>query len=786
MAPHDTYTPGRLMNRDFVYTPDELVVDVEDLCFYEPGGYHPIILGNVIRSPSGASSYRILHKLGYGAFSTVWIADHNRSDTTPTYVAVKVSIADNESAKEAELLQSVPSPHIIPVFDSFELDGPNGRHHVVVTEVLCSFVDFLNIPRPVRAMKRLVWEITKAVEQLHEAGLIHGDLHLRNVGVTLPQIQTMRITKLTCALEDPVMTPVILRDMTMSNTSVPTYITAPSTGLKYLYPKGDADDLTFHAKLFDFGSVRKENDSTKALRCICISRSPELVYATKVERRNPLSERPSDIWALGTLIFQIVSGGEPMFPDGVVLSKITAIAGDPPLHWDQSVVKSKPDTNTDTWWSSARSHLRERLESLMDDFVYTPDVLDVDVQVEDLRHYKPGGYHPIILGDVIRSPTDTSSYRILHKLGHGTYSTVWLADHNRSDTTPTYVAVKVSTADGESANEADLLRSVPSSHIVPVFDSFELAGPNGQHHVIVTEALMSFVDLLSVPRPVQTTKRLVWEIVKAVEQLHEAGLVHGDLHLRNVGVTLPQIQTMKISKLTCELENPVVIPIFMTEMGKSTTSVPTYITVPCSTLKSIYKNGGKGASKLHAKLFDFGSVRKENDSTKELCCIRISRSPELVYATEVDGDEDPLIERPTDIWALGTVIFQIVSGGRPMFPRGLALSDITHIAGDPPIHWDQSVFKSQPDTNTDTWWSRARSQLRKHCESDADCDTLIRLLRRIFVLDAAARPSAADILCDEWFASVHGADEIMDVIKPQPDQLSTALKEVTLSDAHAT
>lgn len=90
-----------------------------------------------------------------------------------------------------------------------------------------------------------------------------------------------------------------------------------------------------------------------------------------------------------------------------------------------------------------------------------------------------------------------------------------------------------------------------------------------------------------------------------------------------------------------------------------------------------------------------------------------------------------------------------------MFPRGLALPNITSFAtGDPPSHWDKSVFQSQPNKNPDTWWSNARSCLRLHCESDTDCDSLIRLLRRIFVFDAAARPTTAEILRDEWFTSV--------------------------------
>lgn len=77
-----------------------------------------------------------------------------------------------------------------------------------------------------------------------------------------------------------------------------------------------------------------------------------------------------------------------------------------------------------------------------------------------------------------------------------------------------------------------------------------------------------------------------------------------DLHLRNVGVTLPQIQTMDISKLACDLHDPIVTPILLTDMSSSTTSVPRYITAPCTALKYLYKDDGE---EVHAKLFDFGS-----------------------------------------------------------------------------------------------------------------------------------------------------------------------------------
>ena len=57
---------------------------------------------------------------------------------------------------------------------------------------------------------------------------------------------------------------------------------------------------------------------------------------------------------------------------------------------------------------------------------------NADDDVENIRRYTYGGYHPIRLGEVLSTPADTEpsnsrKYRILSKLGHGSFSTVWLA-----------------------------------------------------------------------------------------------------------------------------------------------------------------------------------------------------------------------------------------------------------------------------------------------------------------------------------------------------------------------
>ena len=52
-----------------------------------------------------------------------------------------------------------------------------------------------------------------------------------------------------------------------------------------------------------------------------------------------------------------------------------------------------------------------------------------DEEVEDMSMYKMGGYHPVTLGDTFSNIPNSRAprYRVLHKLGHGSFSTVWIA-----------------------------------------------------------------------------------------------------------------------------------------------------------------------------------------------------------------------------------------------------------------------------------------------------------------------------------------------------------------------
>lgn len=154
----------------------------EHLERYCPGGFHPVDIGDTFC----AGRYRVLQKLGWGGFSTVWLV---HDSLVSRLAALKVVVSKiGETSNEVRILQriaSIPAEHegyhhLRQLTNYFLHDGPNGRHQCLVFEVGGVSVPNLVVdcPSDRTTPGRLAWQISKqitvALDCLHSNGIAHG------------------------------------------------------------------------------------------------------------------------------------------------------------------------------------------------------------------------------------------------------------------------------------------------------------------------------------------------------------------------------------------------------------------------------------------------------------------------------------------------------------------------------------------------------------------------------------------------------------------------------------
>ncbi|KAH7927484.1 kinase-like protein [Leucogyrophana mollusca] len=385
---------------------------------------------------------------------------------------------------------------------------------------------------------------------------------------------------------------------------------------------------------------------------------------------------------------------------------------------------------------------------------------------EDITRYVPGGYHPIAIGDILSPPPETSDsrsrqYRIMHKLGFGSYATAWLAQKADSNE---FVAVKITTADDGPTREAAMLEAaseMPTDggrplHVLTLLDHFAFHGPNGTHSVLVTDVVTPMLSLLSPKRPPLWRKAAAHGLAQAVAHLHTASIVHGDLHLGNVGLAIPQLADQDPDDVMQDLSPHELTIVLPTSASNQTPSLPAYVVAPCA-LAAYYDRIAR-SEHPQTKVYDFGSAHKAGTLPLSFQCAVEACAPELVFARVVEKIDNPPVEPSADVWALGAAIYEIVAGSALFRGIGMTglLPQMVLMAGSLPPGWRSwyASLSNPPEVSpsgADAWWASRRGALRRNCIDDADTDALIALLRKVLVLDSAARPTAAEVLQDLWF-----------------------------------
>ncbi|KGO74828.1 hypothetical protein PITC_031060 [Penicillium italicum] len=291
--------------------------------------------------------------------------------------------------------------------------------------------------------------------------------------------------------------------------------------------------------------------------------------------------------------------------------------------------------------------------------------------IEDLDRYRPGGYHPLQVGDELGN----ARYRVIDKLGYGGYSTIWLA---RDLQMARYVAVKVVTADASGTQEASLISSLgnapsrPGKRVIPpLIDTFWVDGPNGKHMCIVTPpAQMSLFDAKEAStfglfRP-KVAQSIIAQLIHGVAFLHSERIVHGDLHLGNILVQFPKvIDRLSTSELYEKFGKPEPEAIVRLDGKPLTNGVPGQVFIP-------------GWFGVRSEDIDFGeesiilSDFGESFNPHKLPKLSSKTLP-LLQPPEARFSDEPL-SFASDIWTLACTIWEI-AGYRPLFETFFPTAD---------------------------------------------------------------------------------------------------------------
>ncbi|KAJ9466325.1 Serine/threonine-protein kinase SRPK [Diplonema papillatum] len=278
--------------------------DQEDESDYCVGGYHRVELGDVYND-----KYKILHKLGWGQFSTVWLAEHVTSQAT---VALKISKSSvdfmqasldeiavfDELNRCVEESSGLPSgryaAQVVQMLDHFQLEGPHGTHLVMVFNVcgpnllkLVSNRGFRGLPANV--VRAIAKRTLQGLSFLHDVlGIVHTDIKLENILLTALDPSVLRFSRVGPVTDDEVRHHRnILRG-------------------KYLCPaEGSLSsylEKAFNVKISDLGSARHLNKrypvgilQTREYRC------PEVLLGC------PTITAAADMWSMGCMIYELLT-----------------------------------------------------------------------------------------------------------------------------------------------------------------------------------------------------------------------------------------------------------------------------------------------------------------------------------------------------------------------------------------------------------------------------------------------------------------------------------------------
>ncbi|KAF7715949.1 Uncharacterized protein PECH_004628 [Penicillium ucsense] len=329
-------------------------IEAEPLYRYRQGGYHPVTLGECLKA-----------------------------GRTETYVAVKITVAEQEHDRETRELQTMrelasyhPSPtHVVQLLDDFDLTGPNGFHKCLVYELLGP-----NIPDVIDAhfsggrlpgglAKIIAKQSLVGLNDLHQRNIGHGDLHTRNLAFTMRCVDQVTEDVFFEILGKPEIGRVHRRDGKNLELGVPEYIVKPTSYRTRSW------DSTQSIKIIDFGESFLCNAAPHTLHTPLPVRAPEVLFQDQIDHH-------VDLWSMGCMLFELFTGQPPfdtfLITTPILISQMQEMASDDlPKRWQK--IWDTMDKGDDVTAESSGPNLHEWLEEVYFDGRRTPDLTREDI-----------------------------------------------------------------------------------------------------------------------------------------------------------------------------------------------------------------------------------------------------------------------------------------------------------------------------------------------------------------------------------------------------------------------
>ncbi|KAL8658697.1 MAG: hypothetical protein Q9202_007474 [Teloschistes flavicans] len=284
--------------------------------------------------------YKILHKLGFGGWSTVWAA---RDKIDQRYVAIKIVVAElHERNRELQVMRALgtmtleDSPgmhHLSHLTDQFQVEGPNGTHDCLVFPILGTNLPDLIEARyrderlPGHVAKMIAHQALLALDCLHQREITHGDLHTRNLVLNIPAIDSLTEEQFLRQLKDPECGAVISLDGEPLDPGLPEYLVWPS------HFSTDRASDSYSIRLVDFGESFQRSDIPPTLRTPLVVRAPEVLFGDQLNHC-------VDLWSMGCMLFELITGQPPfsnvmVTPPSLVGEMLDSLRSDLPERWQE-------------------------------------------------------------------------------------------------------------------------------------------------------------------------------------------------------------------------------------------------------------------------------------------------------------------------------------------------------------------------------------------------------------------------------------------------------------------